>query len=258
MSDLDRVLARHSGPELAHRLIRVFLRQAMIDGFFHADLHPGNLFVAEDGAFVAVDFGIMGRLGAANSRFLALILKGFVERDYRGLARLHFEAGFVPPHRDVEAFAQALRAVGEPIFDRPVAEISMGRVLTQLFDVTRQFEMQTQPQLLLLQKTMVVVEGVARRLDPNLNMFETARPIVEEWLSLNLGPAAALNRGLAEIPVLLDRLRHAADALGPGGFRLHPESARAIAREQVRLGWRERWALYLAVLALVLAVVALI
>jgi len=258
LSNIDAVVKAHSAPDIAQRLVKSFLRQAMIQGFFHADLHPGNLFIAPDGALVAVDFGIMGRLDAPNSRFLALILKGFVERDYRSLARLHFDAGFVPKTHDVEDFAQALRAIGEPIFDRPAADISMGRVLTQLFDVTRQFGMPAQPQLLLLQKTMVVVEGVARQLDPSLNMFETARPVVEEWLAVNLGPAAALSRGLAEMPALLERLRLAAENLGVDGLRLHPDSLRALAREQANIGRPQRLALGLAALALVLAAAALL
>jgi ubiquinone biosynthesis protein len=187
---MDAVIARHDRAALARKLVHGFLRQAMIGGFFHADLHPGNLFVAEDGALVAVDFGIMGRLSKDTSRFLALILKGFVERDYRGIAQVHVDAGYVGRDRDIEAFAQALRAVGEPVFDRPAAEISMGRLLTQLFEVTERFDMHTQPQLLMLQKTMVVVEGVARNLDPSMNIFEAARPIIEEWMREYLGPSA--------------------------------------------------------------------
>ena len=190
LSDMDAVIARHDRAALARKLVHGFLRQAMIGGFFHADLHPGNLFVAEDGALVAVDFGIMGRLSKDTSRFLALILKGFVERDYRGIAQVHVDAGYVGRDRDIEAFAQALRAVGEPVFDRPAAEISMGRLLTQLFEVTERFDMHTQPQLLMLQKTMVVVEGVARNLDPSMNIFEAARPIIEEWMREYLGPSA--------------------------------------------------------------------
>lgn len=238
LTDLALVLARHDGAVLARRLVQTFLRQAMIEGFFHADLHPGNLFIAEDGALVAVDFGIMGRLDAASSRFLALILKGFVQRDYRAIADLHFEAGYVPADQDPDAFAQALRAVGEPIFDRPAAEISMGRLLTQLFEVTARFGMRTQPQLLLLQKTMVVVEGVARQLDPTLNMFETAKPVIAEWLDLRVGPAATLRAALKDaetiaraLPRLAEMTRAPQAAAGrPGedpGFGPSPAARRS-------------------------------
>ncbi len=206
LSDMEAVREKHDAPALARRLVHGFLRQAMMGGFFHADLHPGNLFVAEDGALVAVDFGIMGRLSPDTSRFLALILKGFVDRDYHAIAKVHVDAGYVGADRDLDAFAQALRAVGEPVFDRPAAEISMGRLLTQLFEVTDRFQMQTQPQLLLLQKTMVVVEGVARNLDPSMNIFDAARPIIEEWMREYLGPAAFirdLGKALDNLVVLV-------------------------------------------------------
>jgi ubiquinone biosynthesis protein len=192
LSKLDQVLAQFDGPDLARKLVHGFLRQAMLAGFFHADPHPGNLFVAPDGALIAVDFGIMGRLSPETSRFLALILKGFVERDYRAIAKLHMDAGYVGDREDIDTFAQALRAIGESVFDRPAKDISMGRLMGQLFEVTAQFNMQTQPQLLMLQKTMVVVEGVSRRLDPELNMFETARPVIEEWLTRQTGPEAVI------------------------------------------------------------------
>ncbi len=192
LSKLDQVLAQFDGPNLARKLVHGFLRQAMLAGFFHADPHPGNLFVAPDGALIAVDFGIMGRLSPETSRFLALILKGFVERDYRAIARLHMDAGYVGDKEDIDTFAQALRAIGESVFDRPAKDISMGRLMGQLFEVTERFNMQTQPQLLMLQKTMVVVEGVSRRLDPALNMFETARPVIEEWLTRQTGPEAVI------------------------------------------------------------------
>src|SRR5439155_453812 len=151
-------------PDLGRKVIQSFLRHALRDGFFHADMHPGNLFLDEAGRLVAVDFGIMGRLGMKERRFLAEILLGFITRDYRRTAEVHFEAGYVPSHHSVENFAQAIRAIGEPIHSRPASEISMAKLLTLLFEVTSLFDMKTRPELLLLQKTMVVVEGVARAL----------------------------------------------------------------------------------------------
>ena len=165
---------------LARAVIQTFLRHALRDGFFHADMHPGNLFVDDAGELVAVDFGIMGRLGPKERRFLAEILYGFITRDYHRTAEVHFEAGYVPPHHSVESFAQAIRAIGEPIHNRTAEEISMAKLLTLLFEVTGLFDMRTRPELLLLQKTMVVVEGVARSLDPKLDMWTVAEPVVRE------------------------------------------------------------------------------
>jgi len=164
----------------------------MRDGFFHADMHPGNLFVDHDGRLVAVDFGIMGRLGTKERRFLAEILHGFITRNYLRTAEIHFEAGYVPPHHSVEDFAQAIRAIGEPIHNRSAEDISMAKLLMLLFEVTGLFDMRTRPELLLLQKTMVVVEGVGRSLDPKLDMWSTAEPVVREWIERNLGPAGRL------------------------------------------------------------------
>ena len=171
--------------------MRSFLKHAMRDGFFHADMHQGNLFVDHGGRLVAVDFGIMGRLGMKERRFLAEILFGLITRDYKRAAQVHFWAGYVPPHHPVEVFAQALRAIGEPIHGRTAEEISMADLLGQLFAYTDVFDMQTRPELILLQKTMVVVEGVARGLDPSLNMWVAAEPVARQWIEDNLGPSAA-------------------------------------------------------------------
>ena len=152
-------------PALGRALMQTFLRHALRDGFFHADMHPGNLFVDADGRIVAVDFGIMGRLTPKERRFLAEILYGFITRDYHRTAEVHFEAGYVPPHHSVESFAQAIRAIGEPIHNKSASEISMAKLLTLLFEITGLFDMKTRPELLMLQKTMVVVEGVARSFD---------------------------------------------------------------------------------------------
>ena len=236
---------------LARGLMQTFLRHALRDGFFHADMHPGNLFIDDSGRLVAVDFGIMGRLGAAERRFLAEILYGFITRDYRRTAEVHFEAGYVPPHHSVESFAQAIRAIGEPIHSRTAAEISMAKLLTLLFEVTGLFDMRTRPELLLLQKTMVVVEGVARSLDPALDMWATADPVVREWVERHLGPAgriedaaggaAEVGRFLGGVPGLLSRGARIADQIDAAtrdGLVLAPETVAAIGAAEAR---RNRW-----------------
>ncbi len=177
-------------PALAGALTRGFLAQALDHGLFHADLHEGNLFIAAPAQLTAVDFGILGRLGPMERRYLAEILWGFLNRDYRRVAALHFEAGYVPAHHDVHAFAQALRAVGEPVFGRDASSVSMGRLLAQLFEVTALFDMHLRPELVLLQKTMVTVEGVARRIDPGHDLWAAADPIVRRWIARELSPAA--------------------------------------------------------------------
>jgi ubiquinone biosynthesis protein len=189
-------------PDLGRKVIQSFLRHALRDGFFHADMHPGNLFLDRQGRLVAVDFGIMGRLGLKERRFLAEILLGFITRDYRRVAEVHFEAGYVPSHHSVENFAQAIRAIGEPIHNRTAEEISMARLLTLLLEVTGLFDMQTRPELILLQKTMVVVEGVARSFDPRLDIWKTADPVVREWIERNLGPVGRIQGAAAGVGVL--------------------------------------------------------
>ena len=202
-------------PDLGRKVIQSFLRHALRDGFFHADMHPGNLFLDKEGRLVAVDFGIMGRLGMKERRFLAEILLGFITRDYRRVAEVHFEAGYVPGHHSVENFAQAIRAIGEPIHNRTAEEISMAKLLSLLLEVTGLFDMQTRPELILLQKTMVVVEGVARGFDPKLDIWKIADPVVREWITHNLGPAGRiqgalsgageLGRVLANLPSIASR-----------------------------------------------------
>jgi ubiquinone biosynthesis protein len=189
LADPDRLTELGFDPRaLATTLIQTFLRAALRDGFFHADMHQGKFFVDKEGRIVAVDFGIMGRLGRKERRFLAEILYGFIRRDYLRVAEVHFEAGYVPHTYRVEDFAQALRAIGEPIHSRTADQISMAKVLTLLFEITSLFEMTTRIELVMLQKTMVVVEGVARKLDPQLNMWSTAEPVVGAWIAGNLGP----------------------------------------------------------------------
>jgi ubiquinone biosynthesis protein len=214
-------------------------------------MHPGNLFVDADGRLVAVDFGIMGRLSPKERLFLAEILYGFITRDYLRTAQVHFDAGYVPRHHSVEAFAQAIRAIGEPIHNRTAEDISMAKLLMLLFEVTGLFDMRTRPELLLLQKTMVVVEGVARGLDPKLDMWKTADPVVREWIARHLGPvgkledavegAGELGRFVAQVPALLSRagtLLDQIDAVTRNGLVLAPETIAAIGAAEAR---RDRW-----------------
>jgi ubiquinone biosynthesis protein len=250
LSDRARLLAKGFDlRRLARALIQTFLRHALRDGFFHADMHPGNLFVDDAGRLIAVDFGIMGRLGAKERLFLAEILHGFITRDYRRVSEVHFEAGYVPPQHSVDEFAQAIRAIGEPIHSRTAEEISMARLLTLLFEVTGIFDMRTRPELLLLQKTMVVVEGVARSLDPKLDMWSTAEPVVGEWMARHLGPAgtlesaslgaAELGRFVGNVPGLLTRgarVLDQLDAITRDGLVIVPQTIAEIDKAERRRG----------------------
>jgi ubiquinone biosynthesis protein len=195
----------HDRPALAQRILQMFLRHALRDGFFHADMHQGNLKIVANGDVIALDFGIMGQLDSYTRRVYAEILYGFIKRDYKRVAEVHFEAGYVPADQDVDEFARALRAVGEPIFGKDVDHLSMARLLSYLFEVTERFGMETRTELILLQRTMVVVEGVARSFDPKtMDIWETARPVVEEYIKENLGPRA-LARDLAKTARVLAR-----------------------------------------------------
>lgn len=184
--------AGHNRTILGERVLQLFLSHALRDGYFHADMHQGNLKVAASGNIIAYDFGIMGRIDEYTRRVYAEILIGFIRRDYKRVAEVHFEAGYVPADQDVDEFAQALRAVGEPIFGMDASQMSMGRLFHYLFEVTERFGMETRTELILLQRTMVVVEGVARSLDPHINIWEVAKPVVEEYIKTNLGPRAML------------------------------------------------------------------
>jgi ubiquinone biosynthesis protein len=197
-------------PALANNLTRAFLSQALDHGVFHADLHEGNLFVSAPDVLTAVDFGIIGRLGHRERRYLAEILWGFLQRDYQRVAQVHFDAGYVPGGHSVQTFAQALRAVGEPIFGLPADQVSMGRLLSQLFEITALFDMKLRPELVLLQKTMVTVEGVARRIDPAHDLWAAADPITRRWIARELSPPAQVRRLLAEGQRIVEGLaRHA-------------------------------------------------
>jgi ubiquinone biosynthesis protein len=222
ISDVEALRAAgHDLPELARRLVLAFLTQAISGGFFHADMHQGNLFVRADGTIVAIDFGIMGRIDRRARQWLAEILYGLITGNYRRVAEIHFEAQYVPAHHSVEDFATALRAVGEPMRGKPVSELSVGQMLDGLFAITRDFDMQTQPHLLLLQKTMVMVEGIATQLHPGINMWDVAAPYVREWIRDELGPEAALAdrlrtdfETLLRLPALVRRLEEQYPARG--------------------------------------------
>ena len=259
--------AGHDLEQLAATLVQSFLRHTLRDGFFHADMHPGNLFVDAAGDIVAVDLGIAGRLGKKERRFLAEILYGFITRDYTRVAEVHFEAGYVPAHHDVASFAQAIRAIGEPIHGQSAETISMAKLLTLLFEVTDLFDMETRPELLLLQKTMVVVEGVARTLDPHFNMWKTAEPVVGTWIAENLGPRGmisdaregvgamlSLARQAPDLAARTERLSREIDAMAENGLRFDAETAEAIGRAEARHSRWGRAALW--VIAISAAVIA--
>jgi ubiquinone biosynthesis protein len=203
-----------------------FFLQVFRDGFFHGDLHPGNMFVRADGRLVAVDFGIMGRLDRKTRRWLAELLLAFLTRDYQRVAEVHFAAGWVPPHRSLHAFAQACRSIAEPILDRPQNEISVARLLGQLFQISETFEMETQPQLLLLQKTMLVAEGTGRRLCPEANMWFLARPLIEDWMQRTLGPEARIREAVTEAAAFVSHFPEIARAIEQGSRALAQADAR--------------------------------
>ncbi len=243
----DQLLeAGHDLPRLGRIVLQSFLRHALRDGFFHADMHPGNLFADSEGRVVAVDFGIVGRIDGPTRRFMAETLYGFITRDYVRAAEVHFEAGFVPASQSRADFALALRAIGEPIWGRPAREMSIARLLGQLFETTRTFQMELQPSLLLLQKTMVMSEGVARDLDPDVSIWETALPVIEDWMEGEIGAEARIReavetvqdfgRAIARAPALLEEAERAVARLKETdkGLRLHPDTMRRIARGQSR------------------------
>ncbi len=255
--DLQAVLTKAAG---------IFFNQVFRDGFFHGDQHPGNMWVDTEGNILAVDFGIMGRLDWRTRRHLADMLIATLEGDYHRLAAVYMEAGYLPqshPHSHaLDVFAQALRSVCEPIAGRPLNEISFARLLAQLLRLTESFELPVQPQLLLLQKNMLMAEGVSRRLDPSLNIWTLAQPLIDAWMRQNRGPEARLREGVEELlhglrqlPSLADNLERATEELAAGRIRLHPETIeRLTSRQGGNLG---RWALPIAIAALVLAAIAL-
>jgi ubiquinone biosynthesis protein len=257
IGDREALLAAgHDLRDIVGKAAAAFFAMVFRDGFFHADLHPGNLFVGADGAIVAVDFGIMGRLDRKNRYYLADMLLGFLTGNFRQVAQVHFDAGFVPATESVDAFTQACRSIGEPLLERPLEQISVARLLSQLFQITRQFKMETQPQLLMLQKTMVLAEGLGRQLDPTVNMWELARPLIEDWIRLNRSPPARailtsieVLGSLERLPALLSDLERTLGQLAHGGLPIHPDSLKVL------IGTRGSnrsllWPLWVAALAL--------
>ena len=256
ISEVDQLReAGHDLPALANRLVLAFLKQAISAGFFHADMHQGNLFVRPDGTIVAIDFGIMGRIDRRARQWLAEILYGLTTGNYRRVAEIHFEAQYVPSHHSVDEFATALRAVGEPMRGKPVSELSVGQMLDGLFAITRDFDMQTQPHLLLLQKTMVMVEGIATQLNPAINMWDVSAPFVRNWIRDELGPEAALadriredGETLLRVPALIRRLE---ELFPPRGGAPEPPPL-----PEIRLMWEGSGLGFLKVLSYAVAVAA--
>ena len=256
--------AGHDLEEIVRRMAVVLFKQVFRDGFFHADLHPGNLFVDADGTINAVDFGIMGRLDKRTRLYLAEMLVGFLTGDYLRVAEIHLRAGYIPAGQSVEAFAQACRSIAEPILGRPLAEISLARLLAQLFRITARFRMETQPQLLLLQKTLLVAEGVCRKLYPEVNMWDMARPLIEDWVKESLNPEARvldtlaeMRQGLERLPAVLAGMEQSVGTLAQGGLKLHPESVSALIAAQGAEHRGGHWPLWLALGAAILAAVLL-
>ena len=231
--------------KLAKNVIQNFLRHAVRDGFFHADMHQGNLFVSKNGTIMPVDFGIMGRLDKANRKYLAEILYGFIKRDYDKVAEVHFLAGLVSKNVSKSEFAQALRSIGEPIFGQSVKNISGSKLLSQLFEITEKFNMQTQPQLLLLQKTMVVVEGVARKLNPSTNIWDTSKPVLEKWLKETKDPinnftetlkdSSEILKRLPELPKIMDKANQALTYLASGQIPHNSNSYSSLKEKEMEM-----------------------
>ncbi|HSK38783.1 MAG TPA: 2-polyprenylphenol 6-hydroxylase [Arenibaculum sp.] len=254
VDEVERIRAAGFEPnDVLAKASAAFFNQVFRDGFFHADLHPGNLFVDGAGNVVAVDFGIMGRLDRATRTYLADMLLGFLNGDYRRVAAVHFQAGYVPPHQSIETFTQACRAIGEPLLNKPLHEISIGRLLAQLFSVTEQFEMETQPQLLLLQKSMLTAEGVGRALNPNINMWELVRPLIEEWMRENRGPEARFAddletalRVLRDLPAALRQAERLTRMLTDAGLKAHPATINELVTRDGAKRQRIIWPVWIA------------
>ncbi|EWY37279.1 2-octaprenylphenol hydroxylase [Skermanella stibiiresistens SB22] len=261
VDEVDRIRAAGFDPDdVLAQASSSFFNQVFRDGFFHADLHPGNLFVNEDGNIAPVDFGIMGRLDRATRYYLADMLLGFLNGDYRRVAEVHFQAGYVPAHQNIENFTQACRAIGEPLLNKPLHEISIGRLLAQLLSVTEQFEMETQPQLLLLQKSMLTAEGVGRALNPDINMWELARPLIEDWMREHRGPEArvvdeleAIMNAFRTLPRVLRETERMATMLTENGLKLHPATIETLLEGSVRRRRRLMWSMWLATAVVVTA-----
>ena len=246
---LDHVHADTLDAEkISRNIITSFFKQVFRDGYFHADQHPGNIFVLADGTTTMLDFGIIGRVSAQDRIWLAQILQGFLKRDYRLVAEVHILAGYVPRHTDLDAFEEACHLVADPLFGQPLKDISMGNLLAQLFKITEQFDVQIQPHLLLLQKTMLVLEGVGREIHPELNMWELTEPLIRTWMVDHLGPKGQLRaqrekikkfyRSSAQFPEMffngMDRL-----AKDDFNLRIHPRSLKKL-EHQISYGFRSQ------------------
>jgi len=261
VDERDRLAASgHDVEAILLKAAEAFFNMVFRDGFFHADMHPGNLFVDANGNLVAVDFGIVGRVDMRTRRFLGAMLIGFLNGDYRRVAEVHFEAGYVPADKSIDAFTQACRSIAGPILGRPLHEISVARLLGQLFEVTETFAMETQPQLLLLQKSMLVAEGIGRNLDPAINMWQLARPLIETWMRRNLGPQARVRdmavdalSSLERLPRLLSEIEKTAAILAEGGIKLHPDTVRDLTADAPRQRRTPDWLPWVVALALAVA-----
>jgi ubiquinone biosynthesis protein len=260
IGDRDAILAAGHDPDaIMRKSAEAFFYQVFRDGFFHADMHGGNAFVDREGRIVPVDFGIMGRVDEDTRGYLAELLVAFLRRDYRAVAEVQFRAGYVPANQSIEMFAQACRSIGEPIFGKPSQDISIARLLAQLLRVTEQFEMAVQPQLLLLQKTMLMAEGMGTRLNPNVNIWELARPLIEDWMRDHFGPRATVQRGVTDlmqglrrVPRLIDSLHLIAERERQQAERVEAEAESVLTRWTRDIGFAE----IIAVLALIAAIVA--
>lgn len=233
---------------IAERAARAFFKMVFTDGFFHGDMHPGNLFVGSAGEIIAVDFGIMGRVDKATRRYLGEMLLAFLNGDYRRVAEIHFEAGYVPADRSVDMFAQASRSIAEPILGLPASDVSVARLLAQLFKVTETFGMEVQPQLLVLQKTMLTAEGIGRGLCPEVNFWELARPLIEEWMIQNVSAPAKVRRSLEgaldaveRLPGIVRRADRISREMAEGGVKLHPDTVRALLDRRHRASAVQTW-----------------
>ncbi len=258
---LELQKAGHDTENIVANMARSFFLQVFRDGFFHADLHPGNLLVNEDGAIQAVDFGIMGRLDKQTRYYLAEMMIGFLTADYAKVAAIHFQAGYIHRSKSREAFAQAARAIAEPILGLPLKDISLARLLAQLFQVTERFEMETQPQLLLLQKTMLIAEGVGRQLHPGTNMWELARPLIEDWMENALSPEAKTAEAIMEagklieqLPILINDMGENVATLAGDGLKLHPDTLSAMSKSKKSAAW-PWWAGAIIVLGVIISAI---
>jgi ubiquinone biosynthesis protein len=263
VDERDAIIAAGLDPQkIAERAARSFFRMVFEDGFFHGDLHPGNLFVDTNGRLIAVDFGIMGRVDQTTRNYLGEMLLAFLNADYKRVAEIHFEAGYVPADKSVDAFAQASRSVAEPILGLPAAQVSVARLLAQLFKITETFGMETQPQLLVLQKTMLTAEGVGRSLCPDVNFWELARPLIEDWMALNVSAPARVKRTLedtlhaaAALPNLVRKAERITNQFTENGLKLHPDTVRSLMHKR-RSSSLQAWLPWLLVIVLLVLFLA--